>query len=188
LITDAIDNMATRDREVRDRTGRLYSLRVRPYKNQENQIDGAVLALIDVEEARRYHKDAEAADKRASAAAERRDYAEAVIETVREPLLVLDADQNVRTINRAFRDAFNVRGEDVEGQPLAHTIDGQFNTPQVRKLLDHVLEKDSVEDFLVEQDFKHIGRRRLAINARRVPDHTGRPGLILLAIADVTAK
>ena len=101
-------------------------------------------------------------------AAVRRDYAEAVIETVREPLMVLRADQTIRVVNRAFRETFQLRGEEAEGKSLGDLLDGYFNTPPFRQLLQHVLSEDAVENFRVEQRFPRIGRRVLLINARRV--------------------
>jgi two-component system CheB/CheR fusion protein len=191
LIMESIDTVSVRERDVRDRDGRRYALRVRPYKNLEHRIDGAVIALIDVDDARQNHDNARRADERAVAASERRDYAEAVIETVREPLMVLEPDRTIRTVNRAFRDTFDLRGEEVAGMSLGEVLEGYFTTPPFEELLRRVLASDSVENFRVEQDFPHVGRRVLLINARRVDAEgidAGLPPLILLALADVTGK
>ena len=146
-----------------------------------------MLALFDVEAVRKHRRDAWDADTRAMAAAEQRDYAEAVLDTVREPLLVLGPDRTIRTVNRAFRGTFHVTDEEVAGQPLEEVLDGHFNTPPIRKLLEHVLTDDAVEEFEVEQEFPRIGRRRMLINARRVAgDGPDRAPLILMALADAT--
>jgi two-component system CheB/CheR fusion protein len=191
LIIESIDTVSAVERDVRDAEGRRYALRVRPYKNLEHRIDGAVVAVIDVEDARRHHLSAQAADRRAIDAAVRRDYAEAVIETVREPLMVLRADQTIRVVNRAFRETFQLRGEEAEGKLLGDLLDGYFNTPPFRTLLQHVLAEDTVENFRVEQKFPRIGQRVLLINARRVAAEGPEPDLpplILLAMSDVTGK
>ena len=101
--------------------------------------------------------------------------------------IVLGPENSVRTVNRAFRAAFHVTDEEVVGKPVDVVLDGHFDTPAIRKLLEHVRVDDAVEDFEVEQEFPKIGRRRMLINARRVRgDPTGRPPLILLALAEAT--
>jgi hypothetical protein len=71
LISESIDTVSVMDREVRDRNGRWYALRIRPYKNSENRIDGAVLALIDMEQAGRPDRAAAARNPAAAEARER---------------------------------------------------------------------------------------------------------------------
>jgi hypothetical protein len=105
--------------------------------------------------------------------------------------MVLRADQTIRLVNRAFREAFELRGEEAEGKHLGDLLDGYFNTPPFGKLLRHVLAEDTVENFRVEQQFPRIGRRVLLINARRVAAEGPEPDLpplILLAMQDVTTK
>ena len=188
LITEAVDTVSVKERDVTDRQGRMYSLRIRPYKNLDNKIDGAVLALIDVDHSRRHERSAQGSDERAPGAAEARDYAEAVFDTVREPLMVLDSDFKVRRINRAFRRLFRMSGEEAEGRSVYGLMDGHWDTAQVRGLLADVLKTDRIEDFEMDQEFPRIGRRRLRINARRVGSRDGpdRPPLILLALAEET--
>jgi len=137
-----------------------------------------------VEAARKDRKAAAAADGRALAAAEGRDFAEAVVETVREPLLVLDADRTVRKVNRAFRSTFHVEDGQIVGKQLGEVLDGHFDTPAFRKVLEHVLMDDAVEDFEVEQEFPKVGRRRLLVNARRLQGDDERPPLVLMALAE----
>ncbi len=92
FITEVIDTVRAGEREVQDKDGRWFSLRVRPYLTLDNKVDGAVLVLVDISDLKR--------SEQAIAAA--RDYAEAIIRTARDPLLVLDADLRVETANEAF--------------------------------------------------------------------------------------
>ena len=78
------------EREVRDTEGRWYSLRVRPYLTLDNKLDGAVLVLVDINDLKR--------NEQAVAAA--RDYVEAIIETTRDPLVILNADLRVHAASR----------------------------------------------------------------------------------------
>src|SRR5438093_9229013 len=85
LILEVIDTIAVQHRDVQDSQGRTYSLTVRPYKNMDNRIDGAVLMLYDIDEIRRHEREAQ----------EAREYAEAIFDAARDPMLVLDAKMHV---------------------------------------------------------------------------------------------
>ena len=102
LLREVIDSVSVRASEVRDKDGRWYSLRARPYMT-EKKIDGAVLVLMDITNLKQ-------AEHRAKAA---RDFAESIIRTVRDPLLVLRADLRVNRANDAFYNIFKTtRGPD----------------------------------------------------------------------------
>jgi two-component system CheB/CheR fusion protein len=194
LIGEAIDTVSMKERACRDRQGRAYVLRVRPYKNLENKIDGAVLTLVEVDEAGRARRESEAradaSDRSARASGARADYAEAVIEVAREPMLVLDDDLVVRAANGAFRRAFGVVVGDAEGRPLAEVLGGEggYDGEQVdlAGALRRVMDLDSVEDYRVEHEVPGTGRRTFLVNARRVGGGTDRRTRVLLAISEVT--
>ncbi|HBZ71789.1 MAG TPA: hypothetical protein DEP35_19500 [Deltaproteobacteria bacterium] len=119
---------------------------------------------------------------------EARRIADAIIDTVREPLLVLDRNLRVVRPNRSFCRTFQVLPTNIEGQPLYELGHGQWNIPKLKELLEQVLpQNQNFEDFEVEHDFPQIGHRRMLLNARRVlHDAGGEPAMILLAIEDVT--
>jgi PAS domain S-box-containing protein len=115
--------------------------------------------------------------------------AEAIVETVREPLLVLNGDLRVRSANRSFYHTFQVSPEDTEDRPLYELGDHQWDIPRLRELLEHILPKDDqLHDFEVEHDFLNIGHRTMLLNARRLVKRNGGPELILLAIEDITRR
>ena len=178
LIREAIDTPTVLEREVRDRAGRWYSLSIRPYKTTENQIDGAVLSLIDIDNLKR-----NAERLRAS-----RDYAEAIVETVRQPLIVLDEELRVKTANRSFYQMFQVSPAQTERQPFFELGNGQWNIPRLRQLLEEILsENNQFQDFEVEHEFEQIGTKILLLNARELAfAEEGRS--ILLAIEDITQR
>jgi len=114
-----------------------------------------------------------------------RSLAEGIVDTIREPLLVLHEDLRVKSANRAFYAAFEVERAETEGHPVYELGDGQWDIPELRRLLDELLpDNESFEDFEVEHEFERIGRRTMLLNARRI-DHLQ---LILLAIADITER
>jgi two-component system CheB/CheR fusion protein len=179
LIGDSIDSVSTQEREVRDRHGHWLLLRVRPYKNVENRIDGAVLSLFDIDTARRQEM----------LVRESHEYAEGIIHTLREPMLVLDGELRVRTANEAFYRAFRVAREQTIGHLIYELGNGQWNIPRLRSLLEDVLPNaNHFEDFSVEHAFPEIGQRRMLLNARALRTGDGTPRMILLAIEDVTRK
>ena len=112
-------------------------------------------------------------------------YAESIVDTLRQPLLVLTHDLRVKSANKAFYRCFHVAPGTVEGVRLYELGNGQWNIPQLRHRLEEVLAEDNrFEDFEVALDFEQIGRRTMLLNARRL-DHAQ---LILLAIEDVTDR
>jgi PAS domain S-box-containing protein len=116
-------------------------------------------------------------------------YAESIVQTVREPLLVLDSDQRVISANRSFYQTFQVTPREVEGKLLYDLSDRQWNIPKLRKLLEEILPKSTVFlDFEIEHEFKTLGRRIMVLNARRIYHETKRMQMILLAIEDITEQ
>jgi PAS domain S-box-containing protein len=120
---------------------------------------------------------------------ETREYAESIVDTVREGLVVLDADLRVISANRSFYETFKVEPEETEGQLLYDLGNRQWDIPKLRELLEEILPTDTTFDnFEVEREFKMIGRRVMHLNARRIYREIDRTHLILLAIADVTER
>jgi len=116
-----------------------------------------------------------------------RTYAESIVATVREPLLVLDADMKLVSANRSFYQTFKVSSEESQGQLLYDLGNRQWDIPKLRELLEGLLPKNtSVNDFEMEHDFETIGRRIMLLNARRIYAEANKPQMILLAIEDIT--
>ena len=115
--------------------------------------------------------------------------AQAIVETVREPLLVLNEDLRIRSANHSFYRTFDASPEETVGRPLYELGDHQWDIPRLRDLLEHVLpQDDQLRDFEVKHDFPNIGRRTMLLNARRLLRRDGRAELILLAIEDITLR
>ncbi|MGA9604720.1 MAG: histidine kinase dimerization/phosphoacceptor domain -containing protein [Methyloceanibacter sp.] len=117
------------------------------------------------------------------------DLAEAIVDAVREPLLVLDPNLRVIAASRSFYRTFAVTPRKTEGQLVFDLGDGQWNIPKLRALLEDIIPKRrTVEAYEVEHEFPSIGRRVMLLNARRVFDEDGSASAILLAIEDVTRR
>ena len=118
-----------------------------------------------------------------------RDYADAIIRTVRGPLLVLNQDLRIISANEAFYNAFKVAPNDTENRLLYDLGNKQWNIPKLRVLLEEILpEKNTIEDFVVEHDFKDIGQKTMLLNARTLQQGPDKTSLILLAIEDITQR
>jgi two-component system CheB/CheR fusion protein len=157
LISEVLDTLSVREREVQDREGRWYSLRVHPYRTTDNKIDGTVLTLVDIDSLKRSEEQLK----------ESRDFAEAVVETVREPLLILDRDLRVERANRSFYETFNVLAEETESRFIydlgdrvpAHRL--EVHAPQCSP-------NPSKEQLFAEDPSGHRGRYRAQALGRAV--------------------
>ena len=115
--------------------------------------------------------------------------AQAIVDTVREPLLVLDGDLRVLAVSRSYYLTFRVDRQDVLGRPLYALGDGQWQIPALRILLEKIIpERAAMDAFEVEHEFPMIGRRVMLLNARAVfyADHS--QTTLLLAFEDVTER
>jgi PAS domain S-box-containing protein len=115
-------------------------------------------------------------------------YAMDIVDTVREPLLILDTALRVRSANRAFYQTFHVSAQETEDRLIYELGNGQWDIPDLRTLLEDVVPKSSVfNDFELEHTFPVIGRRVMLLNARKLQaGHHGE--LLVLAMEDVTAR
>jgi PAS domain S-box-containing protein len=137
-----------------------------------------VLAMEDVTERRRSEADLKAIET----------YAQNIVDTVREPLLILDTSLRVRSGNRAFYQTFQVSLEETENRLIYELGNGQWDIPDLRTLLEDIVPKSSVfNNFELEHTFPIIGRRVMLLNARKLEaGHHGE--LLVLAMEDVTAR
>ncbi len=108
LIHECIDSVSPVERDVRDRQGRWYSLRIRPYKSLDNRIDGAVLALFDIDILK-------TSERRAMVASE---FADAILHFTNQPFAVTDAKLQIRQVNSAFASLFSTTAGELVGRPL----------------------------------------------------------------------
>jgi PAS domain S-box-containing protein len=164
---------------AKDGTERPIDDSAAPIRDAGDGIAGAVLVFRDVSERRRAEL----------AASEALTYAEGIVDTIREPLVILDAGLRVRTANRSFYQTFAVSPDATEGRLIYELGDRQWDVPKLRELLEAILPRDShFSDYEVDHEFAGIGRRTMLLNARRLDRRGDGEGLILLAIEDVTGQ
>jgi len=111
------------------------------------------------------------------------------LDSIREPLVVLDSDLKVVKANHSFYQTFNVKQDETEGILIYDLGNRQWNIPKLRELLEDILPVNSLfHDFEVEHNFETIGRKIMHLNARRIYTKSNQTQLILLAIEDVTER
>ncbi|MFA5904464.1 MAG: PAS domain-containing sensor histidine kinase [Desulfobacula sp.] len=114
---------------------------------------------------------------------------EDIVETIREPLLVLDSYLKVISASRSFYGVFKVKPEETVGQLIYDLGNKQWNIPKLRELLETILpQKTSFDNYEVEHDFATIGKRTMLLNARQIKRAMGKERIILLAIEDITER
>jgi two-component system CheB/CheR fusion protein len=146
-IKDVIDNLSTLEREVQDREGRWYSLRIRPYRTRENHIEGAVILLVDIDELKRA--------------------LDTVVSTVSQPLLVLAADSSIKQTNESFLKTFGLKQTEVEHRRIYEIGNGEWNIPKLHTLLEAILpENKQVDDFDLEVSRGNGEKTRVRLQAR----------------------
>ena len=112
-----------------------------------------------------------------------------IIDTVREPLLVIDEDLRVIKASRSFYKFFRVTADETIGKLIYELGNHQWDIPKLRELLEKIIpEKNSFDNYEVEHHFSTIGRRVMLLNARRVKRAFGQEKVILLAIEDITER
>jgi two-component sensor histidine kinase len=115
--------------------------------------------------------------------------AQSIVDTVREPVVVLDKGLRVIAASRSFYSAFKVSPEDTQGRLLYALGDGQWDIPKLRVLLDKIIPEHGVmEDYEVEHEFPNLGHRTMRLNARQAFYEGGAETTILLGIEDVTER
>ncbi|MBA4391541.1 MAG: hypothetical protein C0399_11485 [Syntrophus sp. (in: bacteria)] len=120
---------------------------------------------------------------------EAHEYAESIINTVREPLITLDQDLRVVTASRSFYEVFKVNSEETMGQLIYDLGNKQWDIPKLRELLENILpQKTAFDNYEVEHDFSTIGRRIMLLNVRQIQRASGKKRIILLSVEDVTDR
>ena len=179
LLDEVLASVSLREREVRDKEGRWYALRARPFLSLENKVDGVVLVLSDIDALKRTQHRAKTA----------LDYAEGILRAAPVPFLVLRADLCVNTASEAFYRNYHVEPAATEGRLIYEIGNGQWNIPRLRELLEEIIpQKQVFNGFEVTHEFATIGTRTMLLNARRLDGAEDAPGHILLAIEDITER
>ncbi len=178
VVSGVVETVTPREEEVRDAAGRWYVMRARPARTADNRIDGAILSFLDIDLVK----------KSLEAAQRARDYAEALMETLRESLLVLDGELRVRAANPPFYRTFRREPSEVEGRSLFELPEWREHESEVREPLEDLETEEARRDWQLELDIEGLGRKTILANARRIRLPGEAKPLLLLALEDVTER
>ncbi|MFB3887789.1 MAG: ATP-binding protein [Thermodesulfobacteriota bacterium] len=118
-----------------------------------------------------------------------RRFAESIVETIREPLLVLTRDLKIISANRSFYKTFRVAQEETVGRFFYQVGNRQWDIPKLRQLLEEIVPNNAeFNDFEVDHEFPNIGRKTMILNARQIYNAGAANHMILLAIEDITDR
>lgn len=147
------------------------------------------VVLSDITELRRSVENLLKSEAKYSSMDEAYEFAENVINTVREPLIALDQNLRVVTVSRSFYDFFKVKPEETMGQLIYNLVNKQWDIPKLRELLETILpQKTSFDNYEVQHHFPNIGNCTMLLNARQIKRALGKDQIILLAIEDITER
>lgn len=179
MITEVIRTAAVSEKEVEGKDGRCYSLRVRPFLTIDNKVDGAVMVLVDITKVKQTEQRVR----------EERNYAQAIVRTVPNPLIVLNKELRVETASQSFYRDFEVTPSETGGRLIYELGNRQWDIPALRKLLEDILPKKTFFiDYEVTHEFETIGPRTMLLSASRLESTGEVPELILLNIEDITQR
>jgi two-component system CheB/CheR fusion protein len=174
LIGEVVSEVRAIEREIQDSKGNWFSLRIRPYKTLDNRIDGAVMTLFDIGVLKKQQIELTRV----------RDLNRAVIETVRDPLIVVSREFVVQNVNRAFCRVFAVSPADVEGKNVHDLENGQWELADLRTLLEELRDRNTAfEGYRIDLRLLGDGTRSFDINATQI-DPSDPNGLILLEMKE----
>ena len=179
LIADAhavLADLATVRREVQSASGAWYTYRTSPYRTQDNRIEGVVISLSEISAIKALEQESRTA----------RAYAEAIIDTVREPLIVLDKAMRVVSAGRSFYRLFGASPSDTVGRPLPETDAHHLDVPALRAFLDRVASTGGADRREIEVDVPTLGKRVLVARAEEIPDAAGGSRRTLVILNDIT--
>ena len=185
-VTTVLDTLATVEAQVTDSSGRVYQMRVQPYRTLENVIEGGVLTFVDVTERHRLQA---SLDELAQTVAEAGEFAQSVLDTVREPQLVVDEELNVVTANKAFLATFEEAPDAVIGRHLGEIYGGAWLTPELRELFLKVLPaKKRLEDYQATLAEGTLGPCTITLNALELLQSPEKRRLMLLTVTDIARE
>jgi two-component system CheB/CheR fusion protein len=174
-VRGVLKSLIPMEREIRTMESRYYTMRIMPYRTIDNMIDGAVVTFMDITSLRLAEKKVQ----------EALGLAEAIVNGVQDPLVVLGADLKVMSANRSFYRLFNVEPEEVKGKSFPALAVREWDSLELTHLLEKVLpEKKEVEAFPVTFSNESLRSGRMLLNARLIQAAGETMPLILVTISN----
>lgn len=178
-VQQVLDRLTSIETSIQTTKGEWFTMRILPYRSLDNYISGVVITFTDITALKLLEARLQEAAR----------YTNSLADSVREPLLALDAELRVHSANRAFAEAFLENAADLPGQLLATLASGAWQQPalhqHLRALLDPTTPSTELEDLEFEADFPRLGRRRVRLYGRRLLHQGQLTGQLLLGVRAV---
>lgn len=174
-ISQVIKKVAFKEKEVNTAEGEWYKVRIMPYKTSKNVIDGVTITFLDISSIKNIQEKMQSA----------LNYAEDIINTVQEPLLILDQKLFVTSANQAFYETFKLEESDIEGIKLDKINGGNWDVPTLLEMLEITIsENKEIKNFEFQNKFLGVGYKKVVLNARKIYRGDIDTDLILLSMQD----
>lgn len=185
-IHQVLQDLKAIEEEVHTRDGHWYRMRIMVHRTAEHAVEGVVLTFVNIDEQQAAQEHVERLSAQAVAAARR--YADSIIDTVCESLLVLNGKMTILTANRSFCETFGYASGEVVGQNLFELGQRAWDIDVLREVLEQIArDGQPFENFLIEHRFPASGDKKLLFNGRLLHEENDSESKTLLAIVDVTA-
>ena len=176
-LNDTLENFVLKKEEVQGEKGRWFEMRMRPYLTAEKKIDGLVLSFVDIDELIRKKAELETAHK----------FAENVLATMREPLVVLDSDMKVIMSNQSFNEMFQAKPEKVLNKVIFEIGYRQWDNEDFKQAITKVLSTGVATDgLIIDNVFPDSGRQIFLLNMRLLPSSETSERTVLITAEDIT--
>ena len=179
IVLEVMKTMTVKEFDTKDSQGKWHRLQIKPYRTSEKNVDGAVIALIEIDSLKRNVDELKKA----------RDDAKAIVEGLPIPLLVIGSDLRIRLANQPFCDNFKINRQAIEGKFIFEIESGQWNIPKLMEMLNKTLTEDvQYRGFELDHNFQRIGKRTIALSSRRTYLSGTGEAAVLLDIEDFTQR
>jgi two-component system CheB/CheR fusion protein len=176
---EVLDKLTRKEVKAYCKDGKIYIVRISPYRSGENVIEGVVITFLDVSQL----------EKMDLTARDAQDFFYKTLSALWEPVLILDKDYRVFTANRSFYRTFKSSPKETLNRSIFELGDKQWDIPELRRFLEEIIPADSeFEGYEVDHEFPEIGQKRMLLNARRISEGEERPAMILLSFKELTGK
>jgi two-component system CheB/CheR fusion protein len=185
-VSDVVASQEPSVTDLRGQDGRWYALRLHPYRTSDGKIDGVVAVFLDIDEIKNTQQRLQ----------ESGDYARSIVDTVRDPLVILEADLRIHSANLSYYRFFRTTPMETEGRKLAEVNGGHWGNPETLAHLAKMSTTD-VASGNFQISYPHPdGLKTLILNARRLHSISGSESrsngksgkMTLLAIEDATDR
>jgi two-component system CheB/CheR fusion protein len=179
-VKEVLDKLNTKEKEVQTKVDHWYKLKILPYRTIENVIDGAVMTFGDIDAQKKVQEKLKNLSLDARVAQE---FAESIVNTIKEPLIILEGDLIVRSANTVFYKLFETAPEDIQGRPLSEILNGTWNVPLLISGLKDLSTKESeLENLSTEIVIPKLGKKVVNLTARKLLILSGKSRMILVNI------